>query len=156
MKIRPVREGDLVAIRRIIAEHSRYDARFAMRVLRRELADRASGGSRTRHIVAIRSNEVIGVSGWEKDEGGGEGVFWLGWTYIQSDQRRQGVGTALLARVGDEIAKRGARKLYLETGAKGYEAALSFYGKHGFTQEACLPDFYSDGEDCLILARRLR
>jgi ribosomal protein S18 acetylase RimI-like enzyme len=156
MKIRPMRADDLTVIRHLIAEHSSYDAQYAMRVLKRELMDRARGNPRTRHLVAVRDKEVVGISGWEEEEGGGEGVFWLGWTYVHSDQRRHGVGTALLARVVDEIAKRRARKLYIKTGATGYEAALSFYEKQGFRQESRLPDFFADGEDCLILAWRLR
>jgi ribosomal protein S18 acetylase RimI-like enzyme len=39
---------------------------------------------------------------------------------------------------------------------KSYRDARRFYDRHGFLEEATLRDYYSDGEDCLYLAKKLR
>jgi len=151
VQIRPILARDIPAVCAIIALHSSYDAACAKASFERELAGIVE--VRSQHIVAVICGGIIGVSGWRADELCGEGIFWLGWTYVQPDHRRHGIGSVLLNAVLQEIRQKGARKLYLDTGATGYEAALAFYTKHGFVHEARLPDYYSDGEDALILAR---
>jgi len=156
MEIRRIAPEDVAAVCSIIASHSRWDGIYARRALEREFAESRAGLARGAHIVALAEDgTVIGVSGWRESELASEGVYWLGWTYVHPERRRRGVGTALLDRVLTELRALGARKLYLDTGAAGYQDALAFYASHGFHEEARLRDYYSDGEDCLILARRL-
>jgi len=155
MTIRDLEAADLAAVCEIIERHSNWDAKYARQAIERELAERQMGLPRGKHIVAETEDGIVGVSGWREDEFGSEGIFWLGWTCVHPDHRLRGIGTALLHRVIEDISARGARKLYLDTGATGYEAALAFYRAHGFVDEARLPDYYSDGEDALVLARRV-
>jgi ribosomal protein S18 acetylase RimI-like enzyme len=49
-----------------------------------------------------------------------------------------------------------ARLLLIETSSTpGYEATRRFYLKHGYTVTAQIADFYSDGDDKVIFAKRL-
>ncbi len=149
--IRGLTAADLDAAVAIVAQCNAFDADNARLAFERELA----GAGRSQHVVAEREGCVVGVSGWMQEGPQGQDVYWLGWTYVDRASRRQGIGAALLAHVLGELRARSARKLYLDTGARGYEAAVAFYLRHGFVEEARLPDYYAEGEDCLILARRV-
>lgn len=71
--------------------------------------------------------------------------------------RRDGIGSALLARIKADAVSRGARKLHLEV--RDGNAALSLYRAQGFTQTGCRPGYYrgSNGQsfDALSLATTL-
>ena len=53
---------------------------------------------------------------------------WLSTVYVATSSRRQGIGTALVARVIDEAQQHGFSSLYLWTPGKE-----SFYGRRGWT-----------------------
>ncbi len=149
--VRALTPEDIEAAAAIVAQHRPSDAGYARAAFTREVA----GEGRSRHFVAEEQGRVVGVSGWMQEGPQAHDTYWLGWTYVAEEARRRGVGSALLAHVLAEVRARGGRKLYLDTGAHGYEAAVAFYLRHGFQEEARLPDYYAEGEDALLLARRV-
>jgi len=150
-----VRE-DVAEVVRIIRLHDSDDAEHAGRYLAEEatFTDDPDHG----HIVAEdRAEErVVGVSGWGADGGEGEGIFWVGWTYVNPWSQGKGVGLRLLEAVIGRVRERRGRKLYVETSSLAkYAKAVRVYERLGFVQEGRLRDFYAPGEDKLVLGMAL-
>lgn len=66
----------------------------------------------------------------------------------------QGVGTALLRSVQEEMMLTGAMDLRLEVRCDN-PRAQSFYARHGFAPEGVQSHAYADGEDAVCLRRPL-
>jgi len=84
------------------------------------------------------------------------GTYDLYWIAVDPTVRRGGVGRGLLAASEQAVRKLGGRLLVLETsGLPTYEPTRKFYLATGYTLEATLKDFYSDGDDLVIFTKRL-
>ena len=80
----------------------------------------------------------------------------LYWIAVSPSLRRGGVGRALLAATEEGICRLGGRLLIVETsGLPKYEPTRAFYLATGYTLEATLRDFYSDGDDLVIFTKHL-
>ncbi len=143
---------DLEEVVRIIRLHDSDDARHARRFF--EEGPSAEGDPRHGHLVCVDPEEerVIGVSGWGADLGEGEGIYWLGWTYVNPWWHGRGAGRLLLEGAIERVRELGGRKLFVETSsAEAYERAVRFYERSGFAEEGRLRDFYGPGEHKIIL-----
>lgn len=72
--------------------------------------------------------------------------------------RRQGVASALLTRMMENVADLGAAVIFLEVGVNN-DAARALYQRHGFVSEGLRKAYYDtpDGpEDAVIMKRALR
>ena len=158
-KIREMVENDIEEVIRIIRWHDRSDGRSAARYFADYFSDPGRQGSPDEdNYVAIdqESDKIIGVSGYGPDEYNTRGIYWLGWTYVDNDFRRRGLGSALLNHVIEQVGLRGGRKLYIDTSSDPiYKAALAFYRSFGFELEGVLKDYYGGGEDYIILGKKL-
>jgi len=84
------------------------------------------------------------------------GVYDLYWVVVDPENRRSGVGSALLAHTAESLKARGARMLVAETsGMASYGAARKLYAKAGFLEEARIKDFYRPGDDIVFCVKRL-
>lgn len=82
---------------------------------------------------------------------------WELW-WIAVDQRRHGRGTGgrMLAEVEQDVRHLGGRLLLIETSSTpAYVPTRGFYLKHGYVEAARIPDFYADGDDKVIFAKRI-
>ena len=68
--------------------------------------------------------------------------------------RRAGVGSALLQRAEEQMARRGATEVWLET-ATNNEAAIAFWKKHGYRSHGRLASYYPDGLDAFAMSKPL-
>ena len=83
------------------------------------------------------------------------GVFDLYWIAVDSNVQRSGIGRRLLTATEEAVCKAGGRMLIAETsGTPHYESTRKFYLGMGYTQEATLRDFYSEGDDLAIFVKR--
>jgi ribosomal-protein-alanine N-acetyltransferase len=100
--------------------------------------------------VALRDGDVAGyaVTQWVLDE-----IHILNLATAKKFQRH-GVASALLEFLLDRGRKKGMRDLFLEVRASN-EAAQKLYEKFGFTKLNIRKRYYPDGEDALILHKRL-
>jgi ribosomal protein S18 acetylase RimI-like enzyme len=85
-----------------------------------------------------------------------DGCYDLYWIAVDKRFSRQGVGGKLLEHMEDFVVKKKARRIYVDTSSTpGYEAARSFYEKHGYRVACILDSFYRQGDDKIILVKEL-
>lgn len=73
---------------------------------------------------------------------------------VRPDGRRRGAGRALVQRILDDAAARGAVSVSLEVRPEN-AAALALYGGMGFARIGLRRNYYARGEDAVIMERRL-
>jgi ribosomal protein S18 acetylase RimI-like enzyme len=84
------------------------------------------------------------------------GTFDLYWIAVDPTIHRGGTGRKLLSASEEAIRKLGGRLIVLETsGLPTYEPTRKFYLATGYTLEATLRDFYSEGDDVVIFTKHL-
>ena len=151
-----MRSSDVDEVIRIIRLHDSDDAKEARRYF--DGGPASSGDPRHGHLVCIDPDDdtVIGVSGWDADDGEGQGVFWLGWTYVNPFQEGRGAGRLLLGAVLAYVRELSGRRLFLDTSSlPKYERAVRFYERNGFAREGQLKDYYGPGDDKVLMGLTL-
>ena len=73
---------------------------------------------------------------------------------VAEEQRRQGLGTALLAAAEARMFAAGVRQVCLET-ATDNQAAVAFWQKHGYRTQGVLKDYYMDKLDAYEMRKVL-
>lgn len=68
--------------------------------------------------------------------------------------RRSGVGSAILAELLSVAKSHGANKVFLEVRVSN-ATAMSLYLKNGFKGVYARTRYYSNGEDCIVMAKEL-
>ncbi len=71
---------------------------------------------------------------------------------VKSENRRQGIGSALVTAGMQGMREYGAREFYLEV-RKTNHAAISVYEHLGFEIRRVLKSYYRDGEDAYLMVR---
>ncbi len=85
-----------------------------------------------------------------------KGTFDLYWIAVDPAHQGRGVGRALLSAAENVVRAAGGRMLLVETAGKpSYAATRAVYTACGYVEVARVPDFYEDGDDKIVLARRL-
>lgn len=85
-----------------------------------------------------------------------EGTWDLYWMAVAREKRGQGIGGALMEAAEGEIRQAQGRLAIIETSSKlEYEPTRRFHLGHGYEVIARIPDFYTPGDDKLILQKRL-
>lgn len=73
---------------------------------------------------------------------------------VHPDQRRQGLGEALVETAALVTAAAGARVMFLEVAADN-QPAMALYAKAGFERAGRRPDYYGPGAHAWLLRRSL-
>ena len=85
-----------------------------------------------------------------------EGTWDMYWEAVDRKKRGQGIGSALIKAAEREIKKARGRMALIETSSTPvYEKTRRFHFHQGYAVIARVPDFYSPGDDKLILRKRL-
>jgi ribosomal protein S18 acetylase RimI-like enzyme len=80
----------------------------------------------------------------------------LYWIAVHPKAQRSGAGAALMTEVERQLDARGARLVVIETSSRAeYAPTRRFYHKLGYDEAARVRDFYSPGDDRLVLSKRL-
>jgi ribosomal protein S18 acetylase RimI-like enzyme len=86
----------------------------------------------------------------------GDRTWDLIWISVAPDRQGQGIGGELIRFTEAHIREAGGRMLLIETSSlPRFAATHAFYGKHGYTKVARIPDFYADGDSKVIFAKRI-
>lgn len=85
-----------------------------------------------------------------------EGTWDIYWMAVDGDRKRQGIGRTLLKEAERKIAKDHGRLIIIETSSQeSYEPTRQFHYSQGYELIATVPDYYSPGDDRLILRKSL-
>jgi ribosomal protein S18 acetylase RimI-like enzyme len=124
----------------------------------RELLDdylATSGAGQYRYLACRLDGQVVGFACYGP-RSLTRGTFDLFWIVTSPSAQRRGVGSALIARVEQNVRARGGRLLIVETSdLPDYEPARSFYDSHGYRREAFIADFYDVGDGLVLYSKRL-
>jgi len=86
-----------------------------------------------------------------------EGTWDIYWMAVAPEKQGKGIGSALLAHAEDKIREAQGRLIVIETSSQPeYEKTRRFHLSHGYEVIGRIPDFYTPGDDKLILQKRLR
>jgi ribosomal protein S18 acetylase RimI-like enzyme len=86
-----------------------------------------------------------------------DGTWDLYWEAVARQKRGQGIGSALMKAAERAIRKAKGRLALIETSSTpAYEKTRHFHLGLGYEIIARIPDFYSPGDDKIILRKRLR
>jgi putative acetyltransferase len=135
LSIRPIEPADVPALLDIIANARREYGIAERGVDLLEPADRALYASyqmqRSLYFVAVLNGEVVGGAGVAPLSGADPLTCELQRMYLRPDARGRGIGDALLDRCLAAAKQFLYVRCYLETITQ-MQAALEFYGRHGF------------------------
>lgn len=101
------------------------------------------------YVVAVEDGRAVGYAGIMNIAGEAN----ITNIAVSSDQRRKGIGKALLGKLIDYCLEHKYILITLEV-RKSNESAISLYDKMGFSVEGERKNYYSDnGENALIMTR---
>lgn len=85
-----------------------------------------------------------------------DAVYDLYWIVVHPASWNQGMGSSLLRQAEEDLIRRQARLLLIETSSlPSYEAPRAFYRKNGYQEQARVLDYYSQGDHKLIFGKTL-
>jgi ribosomal protein S18 acetylase RimI-like enzyme len=85
------------------------------------------------------------------------GTFDLYWIAVARHAQNTGTGTILLQEVERRLARADARLVIVETSSQPlYAPTRAFYARKGYAEVARVPDFYAEGDDRVIFAKRIQ
>ena len=101
-------------------------------------------------VVAADGDEIIGYGGLTAAADSAD----IANVAVTEAYRHSGVATAILSELENISRANGVKKLFLEVRVSN-SAALSLYLKSGFSGVYARTRYYSNGEDCLVMAKEL-
>jgi ribosomal protein S18 acetylase RimI-like enzyme len=152
MTIRAIRQEDRTDVQGILVSGGFSDEEVRVGL---EIFEAAAAGDYSAFVALI--DEVargyfcaapisLTVSTWH--------LYWIG---VHADFQRRGLGRALLAHGEAYIQSAGGERITLETsGRADYAGARLFYEDAGYAPAGRIRDFYSPGDDCVIMCKELR
>ena len=139
--IRPVRQDDVAEIS--LLEETSFNDPYPSYFLSELARDHPDT-----FLVLTLNNEIVGygvVDRWEDHDH-------LISIAVRPDSRRKGFGERLLIELERRLSKE--RPLELEVRQSNL-AAIQLYSKRGFTKTGTAEGYYGDGEDAIIMEKRL-
>jgi ribosomal protein S18 acetylase RimI-like enzyme len=152
IELREYIAADREAAVEAIVESTLFDADDA-EFLRGVFDSHLEAGSRSRCIVALVHGRVTGVA-YARPEEATDRVWDLTMIGVRVSEQGSGVGTALMRRVEDDLAREGQRLVLVRTsGTERFAATRAFYERLGYDDVARIPEYWSVGDDLVVLRR---
>lgn len=106
-------------------------------------------------IVALDKEKVVGYVGAFKAKDSKDSWL-LDWLAVAQDYQGQGIGSLLMKKIFESLAKLKIAKLFIETcSCDGEKPARAFYSKQGYKRAAVLPNYYSQGHSKVVFLKRI-
>ena len=75
---------------------------------------------------------------------------------VDANHHRQGIGSQLLLPVEKALKTANSRMLLIDTSdLSEFERTRQFYRKHGYSEVARIPDYFSDGDGKASFTKRM-
>ena len=101
-------------------------------------------------FVACENQQVVGYIGGQSLFEDGEILL----VAVDESQRGKGFGKSLVEAFSTALKKKGVEKIFLEVRKSNF-VAINCYARCGFLQIAERKGYYSNGEDALIMEKKL-
>ena len=156
LKVRPITAADKPAIMRIL--HNTPEFKPVEVVIAEELIDACledPSGSGYYILVAESDSSVVGYVcyGPTPLTDGSWDIYWIA---VDPKAQNKGIGGTLLNAAEDKIKEARGRLAFIETSSlPEYEKTRRFHHSHGYELVCQIADFYTIGDDKLILEKRL-
>ena len=158
--MRPLAASDRAAVLRIVTRVGNFTAdeiAVAMELVDEWLAEGEASGyvtyvleDSTRSDHPVRGYVCFGPAPMT------DGTYDLYWIAVDPDDRGRGFGQRLLATAEDEVRARKGRLLLIETASQAsYAGTVRFYERAGYVIVSRISDFYRDGDDKIVFAKRV-
>lgn len=86
-----------------------------------------------------------------------DGSYDLYWVAVDKGSLRKHIGEKLLVFMEEVLAKKAARKVYVDTSStSAFEPARRFYRQNGYELVCVLEDFYREGDHKMIYMKEVR
>jgi len=152
LKIRPTSTDDIIPIKRMLTSIELFPPKMLDDMIADYLAN-----PETRDIwfTATADDTSVGF-GYCAPEMLAESTYNLYAIGVQSDLQGNGIGRDMITYLENKLKAHGHRILIVET-SSGTDMALTrkFYEKLGYTKEAVIRDFWSEGEDKIVYWKKL-
>ena len=102
------------------------------------------------HVLCEDGNEIAGYGGVTVAADSAD----IGNIAVAENYRGGGIGTALVQKLCEKAKSRCAEKVFLEVRVSN-SAAMKLYLKCGFVGAYARTRYYPDGEDCLVMVKKL-
>lgn len=123
------------------------------------LSDRNAGGDAgggDNVWLADEEEGIVAAAYYAPEQFAGEGVWNLYFIGVRPSEQGKGRGSALIHYVEEDLKRRGARLLLVETsGKESFEPTRTFYCKNGYSEEARIRDYYTAGDDKIVFRKVL-
>lgn len=111
------------------------------------------------HLAYVWADAPAGPpAGWVyfSPEAKADGVWELWWIGVDPTRQGRGIGDELLGFVEERVREAGGRLLLISTSSlPPLERTRRFYAKRGYAECGRIPDYYADGDDKVIFAKRV-
>jgi ribosomal protein S18 acetylase RimI-like enzyme len=154
LKIRPMTGGDMAKITEILEatpEFTREEVAVALELI--DIYLERGTGSGYHILTAALDYEPAGYVcyGPTPMTAGTWDIYWIA---VDGTKQRRGIGRALLTAAEEKVKKASGRMVLIETSSKdSYEKTRAFYRDREYGVIARIPDFYSPGDDKLVLRK---
>jgi len=144
--IRPYRDEDFVAVAAL--EESGLHEPYRSAVFVRQMGEVCK---ETFFVAVTDGNEPVGYTvGAIVQHNIAEA--WILRMGVRDDQRRKGIGSALLESVTGALQAQHARTIRLSVSPKNLPA-IRLYEGQGFVQEKIIPAYFGEGEDRILMKK---
>ncbi len=146
-RTRKVRDEDFERVLALARKTSVFTAReveVVKELLEAEFENPAQNDYRS--LILEEGDQVVGLACYGPAPMT-EGTYDLYWLFVDPEQQRRGMGSALLGEVEKAIRRAKGRMLIADTSSsRSYLPARRFYQDHGFRKVAEVKDYYRPGD----------
>ena len=143
--------ADIPALQRVLDETHL----FPSEMLPDMLAPMLAGDSPARWLTCQRDGEAIGLCFTEPEELT-DGTWNMRALALHSQYQGQGLGAALTRALEDQLRAEGQRLIIVDTsGTDDFAQTRGFYSHIGYSQVACIPDYWAKGDDKIVFSKPL-
>jgi len=153
MPVRKIEKDDIPALKLVLDTLELFPSEMLEAMMADYLHNPESGDY---WFAATEQDQPISI-GYCAPEQLTEGTYNLLALGVKSDIQSKGIGSEMVGYIEGLLAAAGHRILIVETSStEAFQSSRNFYEKQGYTQEAVIRDFWSDGDDKVVYWKRLQ